>query len=160
MAENKRKQTTRKLKAIKIESKELIRSCESCKYLLIAVNPPFCLRLMSRVSPNSCCPKYSKGSPISQLSPELKEKLLSRYVELEINLKLAKARFDEFKKALAEIFSDSEETESFRVVNKRYKRKLLNTKKARELIDSLPNADEYYKESESTYFRVMDKKKS
>jgi len=150
----------RKLKVVKLEGEELIRSCESCKYLLTAVNPPFCLRLMSRVSPNSCCPKYAKGKPISQLSPELKEKLLNRYVELEINLKLAKARFDEFKKVLAEVFSDGEETKSFKVVNKRYKRKLLDTKKARKLIDSLPNADEYYKESESTYFRVMDKKKS
>ena len=152
------KKKNRKLTVRKIEAKEEIRSCSNCKYLLKAVNPPFCLKRMLRVSENSGCPKYEKGNPTNSLSQEQRTKLLQKYLEFEINVKIMQAQLKELKKLMQELYTDGEIIGKYRIVNKEITKQLLDISKAKELIAELPNANEYFKESKQRLFRAIELK--
>lgn len=149
----KRKSLT--VKRIEAEVEPL--TCERCRYYYpIDDKTGFCFKRIQTVYRTFNCAKGERGEPITELTSRQKAEILKRYVEFEIFAKSVTETLNAFRTFIAHAFENGERYGRYKVVNREYERRIIDSAKVRELLKQLPDGDRYFKTVRSRYLRVID----
>jgi len=149
----KRKNLT--VKRVEVETEPLM--CERCKYYYpIDDKSGFCFKRIQTVYRTFNCAKGEHGKPITQLTPKQKAEILKRYVEFEIFAKSVTETLNAFRTFIAHAFENGEQHGRYKVINREYERRIIDTDAVKRLLRQLPDGDRYFKTVRSRYLRVID----
>lgn len=149
----KRKNLT--VKRIEAEIEPL--TCERCKYYYpLTDKSGFCFKRIQTVYKTFNCAKGERGEPITELTPKQKAEILKRYVEFEIFAKSVTETLNAFRTFIAHAFENGERHGRYKVINREYERRIIDTDAVKRLLRQLPDGDRYFKTVRSRYLRVID----
>jgi len=143
----------KKVKAIERVEMEDVRMCKTCKYFVKAGNGGICLKRVAFRYPTQACSEHVVGAT-EALNELEKREILSRFVTIQVNIKLLQEELNALKMLIADHFEHKEQIEEFKVYINHVKQKRLNTEAVKELIETLPDKEKYYAETEFTRVQV------
>jgi len=141
------------VKAIERIDETEVKMCKTCKYYLKAKNGGICLKHIAFKYPTQMCGEHVIGE-CETLNELEKLEVLRRFVTLQVNIKLMQEELNTLKLIIAEHFQHKEQIEDFKVYINEVEQKRLNTEAVKELLETLPNKDDYYQISRFTRVQV------
>jgi len=149
----------RRVKVKQIEKVEA-KTCKSCKHAVMGKTKMLCLKRMLLTEENRVCGAYEHAEAVALITPATRETLVKEYAKLDVELKSLQEALNTLKEFLADVTEDAEIVGEYKVVNKEIEKKILDTAKAKELIQTLPDSHRYFKVIKQRMFRLIPHKKA
>jgi len=147
----------KKLKVKQIEKVEA-KTCKSCKHAVTGKTKMLCLKRMLLTEENRICGAYEHAEAVALITPAIRETLVKEYAKLNVELKSLQEALNTLKSFLADITEDAEIIANYKIVNKEIERKVIDTEKAKALIQTLPDSHRYFKTIKQRMFRLIPRR--
>ena len=147
----------RRVKVKQIEKVEA-KTCKTCKHAVMGKTKMLCLKRMLLTEENRVCGAYEHAEAVALLSPATRETLVKEYAKLNIELKSLQEALNTLKEFLADVTEDAEIVGEYKIVNKEIERRVIDSAKAKELIQTLPDSHRYFKTIKQRMFRLIPRK--